>query len=212
MAIDAKTVKQLREATGAGMMDCKRALEETGGDFQKATDLLRQRGVAVAAKRQDRVASEGIIETYVHTGGQIAVMLELSCETPFVAKNSEFKDLAHKLAMHVAWTNPEYLDRDEVPAEVIERERAIHETWAREQGKPDAAIPKIVEGRMEKQFFGERVLLDQPFIQDESVTIRQLITEAIGRIGETIEIKRFIRWRVGETADGQGAEAQEQGA
>lgn len=207
MAIDASTVMKLRELTGAGMMDCKKALTEAGGDFEKATDLLRQKGQAVAAKRQGRQASEGILETYVHTGGQIAVMLELSCETPFVAKNDEFQDLAHKLAMHIAWTNPEYLSRDDIPAEAIERERAVHENWAREQNKPEAALPKIVEGRMEK-FFSERVLLDQPFIQDEDVTIGQLVTNLVGKIGEKIEIKRYIRWRVGETS-AEESEAEE---
>ncbi len=184
-------------------MDCKRALEETKGDFEKATDLLLQRGVAVASKRQDRAASEGIIETYIHTGGQIGVMLELNCETTFVAKNAEFKELAHKLAMHIAWANPEYLTRDQIDPAVIERERSIHEVWAKEQGKPEAALPKIVDGRMEKQFYGERVLLDQPYIQDESVTVGALVTEAVGKIGEKIEVKRYVRWRVGETSDGQ---------
>lgn len=199
MAIDAATVKALRESTGAGMMDCKRALEETGGDFDKATDLLRQKGQAVAAKRQDRQASEGIIETYVHTGGQIAVMLELGCETPFVAKNDDFRELAHKLAMHIAWTRPVFLSRADVPQQDIDRERAVHQAWAEEQKKPAAAMEKIVEGRLEKQFFAEKVLLDQPFIQDEGQTVGQLITEAVGKIGEKIEVKRFVRWSVGET-------------
>lgn len=208
MAIDAATVKKLREMTGAGMMDCKRALEETGGNFEKATDLLRQKGMAVAAKRQSRQASEGIIETYVHTGGQIAVLLELGCETPFVAKNEDFKELAHKLAMHVAWTKPEYLSREEIPQEVVERERQVHEAWAREQGRPEQALPKIVEGRMEKQFYGDRVLVDQPFIQDENKTIQELITEVVGRIGEKIEVKRYIRWQVGEGAEAEDAEEQ----
>ncbi len=208
MAIDAATVKALRDSTGAGMMDCKRALEEANGDVEQATDILRLRGVAVAAKRQDRVATEGIIETYVHTGGQIAVMLEVACETPFVAKNEDFKELAHKLAMHIAWTSPEYLVREEIPAKVIERERNVHETWAKEQGKPEAAIPKIVEGRMEK-FFGERVLLDQPYIQDEDHTIAEIVRDAIGKIGEKIEVKRFIRWRVGETS-GQTQASEEE--
>lgn len=188
------------------MMDCKRALEETGGDFDKATDLLRQKGQAVAAKRQDRQASEGIIETYVHTGGQIAVMVELGCETPFVAKNDDFKELAHKLAMHIAWTRPVYLCREDVPAEEIERERAVHKAWAEEQGKPAAALEKIVEGRLEKQFFAEKVLMDQPFIQDEGQTVKQLVTEVVGKIGEKIEVKRFIRWSVGEAEAQPGAE------
>ncbi len=208
MSIDAATVKKLREQTGAGMMDCKRALEQTNGDFAKATDLLRQKGVAVAEKRQDRVASEGIIETYIHTGGQIGVMLELGCETPFVAKNDDFKELAHKLAMHIAWANPEFKDRSDIPEEAVQHERSIHETWAKEQGKPEAAIPRIVEGRMEK-FFSERVFLDQPFIQDEDVSVKDLITQVVGKIGEKIEVKRYIRWRVGEDAaagsDGEAA-------
>ncbi len=180
-------------------MACKRALEETNGDFEKARDLLRKRGEATAAKRQDRQASEGIIETYIHTGRQIAVMLELGCETPFVAKNEQFQELAHKLAMHIAWTNPEYLKREDISPDVLEREREIHEVWARQQNKPEAALPKIVEGRMEKLFFGEKVLLDQPSIQDEGKTIKQLVNETVAIIGEKIEIKRFVRWRVGET-------------
>lgn len=206
MAIDAQSVKKLREETGAPMMACKKALEETSGNFEKAKDLLRQRGEAAAAKRQDRQASEGIIETYIHTGGQIAVMLELGCETPFVAKNEQFQDLAHKLAMHIAWTNPEYLKRDDITPEALDRERNIHDVWARQQGKPEAALPKIIEGRMEKLFFGEKVLLDQPFIQDEGKTIQQLINEIVAVIGEKIEVKRFIRWRVGETTAGAASE------
>lgn len=190
------------------MMDCKKALEETGGDFEKATDILRQRGQAMAAKRQDRVASEGIIKTYIHTGGQIGVMLELGCETPFVAKNDDFNELAHELAMHIAWTNPKYLTRDEISAEHIEHERKIHEAWAREQGKPDAAIPKIVEGRIEK-YYQEVVLLDQPYIKDDKISVSDLITQYVGKIGEKLEIKRYIRWRVGET---EGVEEVEEGA
>ncbi|MEI6916256.1 MAG: translation elongation factor Ts, partial [Armatimonadota bacterium] len=147
MAIDAGTVKKLREESGAGMMNCKRALEETNGDFEKAKDLLRQRGEAAAAKRQDRKASEGIIDTYIHTGRQLAVMLELGCETPFVAKNEQFQELAHKLAMHVAWTNPQYLCREDITPEEVERELSVHREWAKQQNKPEAALPKIVEGR-----------------------------------------------------------------
>lgn len=197
MAITANMVKELREKTGAGMMECKKALEETGGDFDKASNLLRQRGVAVAAKREARSTNEGTIGAYVHTGGQIGVLVELGCETAPVAKTDEFQGLARDLAMQIAWGAPGYISRDEVPEDQLEQEREVHRQWAIKEGKPEAAIDKIVAGRMEK-FYADVVLLDQPFIRDSNVTIGDLINDAVGKLGEKIVVKRFVRYRVGE--------------
>lgn len=197
MAITANMVKELREKTGAGMMECKKALEETGGDFDKANNLLRQRGVVVAAKRESKATNEGTIGAYVHTGGQIGVLVELGCETAPVAKTEEFQALARDLAMQVAWGAPRYTSREEVPEDQLAQEREIHRQWAIKEGKPEAALDKIVTGRMEK-FYADVVLVDQPFIRDSNVTIGDLISDAIGKLGEKIVIKRFVRYRVGE--------------
>ncbi len=199
MAITANMVKELREKTGAGMMECKQALSETNGDFDKAVNLLRQRGKAVAAKRETRATTEGTIGVYVHTGGQKAVMVELACETAPVAKTEEFQTLARDLAMQVVWSEPKFITREEVPAETIENEREIHKAWAAKENKPEAAVPKIVEGRLEK-FYEDVVLLDQPWIKDSDRKIGDLIHEIIGKLGEKIEVKRFVRFRVGEQA------------
>ena len=199
MAISAETVRDLREKTGAGMMDCKRALEESCGDVEKAINILREKGSAVLAKRESKAASEGTVECYIHTGGKIGVLVELNCETDFVAKTDDFKNLAKDLAMHISWSNPEYLARENIPCDKIECEREIHKQWAVNQGKPEAALPKIIEGRMEK-YFSTVVLLDQPFIKNEDVTIGELIREKAGKLGEKMEIRRFARFRVGEEA------------
>jgi elongation factor Ts len=197
VAITANMVKDLREKTGAGMMDCKKALEETGGDFDKAANLLRQKGIAVAAKREAKATSEGTIGAYIHTGGKIGVLVELGCETDFVAKTDEFQNLAKDIAMQLAWGSPKYIRREEVPQEEIEAEREVHRQWAIKEGKPEKAIDNIVTGRMER-FFEDVCLLDQPFIRDSDVKIGDLLNEAIGKLGEKIVIQRFVRYRVGE--------------
>ena len=197
MAITAEMVKKLRDKTGAGMMDCKRALAETDGDFDKAVDLLRQKGLAVAAKRESKVASEGIITSYIHTGGKIGVLVELNCETDFVARTDEFKELGHDLAMHIAWSNPSYVRREEIPEDFLQREREIHRQWAINEGKPPQAIDKIVEGKMES-FYSANCLLDQPFVKDNDMSVNDRLTEVMGKLGEKIAVGRFVRLRVGE--------------
>lgn len=199
MAISAETVRDLREKTGAGMMDCKRALEQAGGDMEKATAILREKGAAVLAKREAKATTEGTVASYIHSGGKIGVMVELDSETDFVAKTDEFQELARDIAMHIAWTQPEYLSREEIPAEKVAAEREIHEQWAKNQGKPEAAMAKIVEGRMEK-YFSAMVLLDQPFVKNEDTSIGELIREKAGKLGEKIVVRRFVRFRVGEEA------------
>ena len=197
MQVSANMVKELREKTGAGMMDCKRALAETGGDFQKALDYLRQKGLATAAKRAGRVASEGRIGSYIHAGGKIGVMVEVNCETDFVAKTDDFQAFAKDIAMHIAASNPSYIRREEVTVELLEREKEIYRAQARDAKKPEKVIDKIVEGKLEK-FYGETCLLEQPFVKDPDLTIQDLLNGLIGKLGEKIEIRRFTRYQVGE--------------
>ena len=197
MEVSANMVKDLREKTGAGMMDCKKALTETGGDFQKALDYLRQKGLATAAKRAGRVASEGRIGAYIHAGGKIGVMVEVNCETDFVAKTDDFQAFAKDIAMHIAASNPSYIRREEVTVEVLEREKEIYRAQARDAKKPEKVIDKIVEGKLEK-FYGETCLLEQPFVKDPDLTIQDLLNGLIGKLGEKIEIRRFTRYQVGE--------------
>ncbi|NWF55720.1 MAG: translation elongation factor Ts [Syntrophaceae bacterium] len=197
MEVSAHMVKDLREKTGAGMMDCKKALAETGGDFQKALDYLRQKGLATAAKRAGRVASEGRVGSYIHAGGKIGVMVEVNCETDFVAKTDDFQAFAKDVAMHIAASNPSYIRREEVTAEVLEREKEIYRAQARDAKKPEKVIDKIVEGKLEK-FYGESCLLEQPFVKDPDLTIQELLNGLIGKLGEKIEIRRFTRYQVGE--------------
>lgn len=199
MAITAEMVKKLREQTGAGMMDCKKALTETGGDYEKAVTLLREKGIAVAAKRESRAASEGVIGSYIHMGGQIGVLVEMNCETTFVAKTDEFQQLAKDVAMHISWSNPDYLKREDIPADVLEKERAVHRQWAVKEGKPENVIDRIVEGRM-KDFYSRVCLLEQPYVKEEDQTIQDLINNLMGKIGEKLSVARFIRFRVGEGA------------
>jgi len=198
MAISVEDIKKLREQTGAGMMDCKKALLEANGDLEKAIAILRERGIAVAQKRESRTASEGIIGCYIHTGGQIGVMVELNCETTFVAKTDEFQNLAKEIAMQIAWSNPDYLRREDIPEEVIAKEREVHRQWAINQGKPEQVIDRIVEGRM-NEFYSRVCLLEQPFIRDEEQTVQDVINAAIAKLGEKIQVARFVRYRVGET-------------
>lgn len=197
MAVTAERVKELRETTGAGMMDCKKALEQAGGDMEKAIGILREKGSAVLSKREAKATTEGTVACYIHTGGKVGVMVELDCETDFVAKTDDFKELAHDIAMQIAWSQPEYVSREDIPEARIEQEREIHHQWALNQGKPEAALPKIIEGRLEK-FYSTVVLLDQPFIKNEDVSISELIREKAGKLGEKIVLQRFVRYRVGE--------------
>lgn len=200
--IPGNLVKELRQRTGVGILDCKRALEETEGNLEKAIEYLRKKGLAKAAKRSGRVTKEGLVGSYIHAGGRIGVLVEVSCETDFVARTAEFQELVKDTAMQIAASNPLYLDRDMVPAEVVEKERQILRTQAIESGKPEKAIDRIVEGRTEK-FFSEVCLLDQPFIKDPSLTVRELLNTAISRTGENISIRRFARYQLGEDLNGE---------
>lgn len=195
--ITAEMVKQLRERTGAGMMDCKKALTETNGDSEKAIELLRERGIAKAAKKAGRVAAEGLVEAYIHGGGRIGVLVEVNIETDFAAKNEEFKTFVKDIAMQIAASNPEYVSREDVPASVLENEKEILRVQARNEGKPEKIIEKMVEGRIEK-FYSEKCLLDQAFIKDPDMTVDQLLKEKIAHIGENITIRRFARFERGE--------------
>jgi elongation factor Ts len=197
--INAKDVKKLRDMTGAGMMDCKKALVETDGDLEKAIDLLRAKGASKAAKRADKSANEGTIGSYVHFDDKTAVIVELNCETDFVANTDAFKALAKDLALHIASSAPLAISKDEIPAEVVDRERRIFIEQVKEEGKPEAIAEKIVEGKLQK-FFKESTLLAQPFVKDQDKTIEQLITEVSARTGEKIEVARFARFKVGESA------------
>ena len=197
MEVSSSMVKDLREKTGAGMMDCKKALSETGGNFEKAVDYLRQKGLATAAKRAGRIASEGRVGSYIHAGGKIGVMVEVNCETDFVAKTDDFQSFAKDVAMHIAASSPLYIQREDVPPEVLEREREIYRAQAREAGKPEKIMEKIVEGKLEK-FYSEVCLLEQPFIKDPDLTVQDLLNGLIGKLGEKVEIRRFSRFQVGE--------------
>lgn len=197
MTISAKDVKELRDRTGAGMMECKGALQEANGDMEGAIDLLRARGAAKAAKRSEREAREGTVASYVHMGGRIGVLVELSCETDFVAKNEEFQALARDVAMHVAATNPSAVSRDQIPGEHVERERGVYREQMRESGKPEQIWDKIVDGKLEK-FYAESALLEQPFVRNPDQTVGELITQVAARTGEKIEIRRFARYAIGE--------------
>jgi elongation factor Ts len=195
--VSASMVKDLREKTGAGMMDCKKALAETGGDFQKAIDYLRQKGLATAAKRAGRIASEGRIGSYIHAGGKIGVMVEVNCETDFVAKTDDFQAFAKDIAMHIAASSPLYIRREDVSPEVLQREREIYQAQARDAKKPEKIIDRIVDGKLEK-FYGEICLLEQPFVKDPDITVQDLLNGLIGKLGEKVEIRRFTRFQVGE--------------
>ena len=198
--ISAELVKNLREKTGAGMMECKKALTESSGDFEKAVDLLRQKGLASAVKKAGRTASEGLIESYIHMG-KLGTMIEVNCETDFVARTDDFKELAKDIAMHIAAANPRYLSREDVPQEVLEREKEIYR--AQVAGKPAQVVEKIIEGKLEK-FFSDTCLVDQIFIKDpdQKKKIKDLVTEKISKLGENIIIRRFARFQLGEIAAG----------
>ncbi len=195
--ISAAMVKELREKTGAGIMDCKRALADSDGDLDKATDLLRKKGLADAAKKSGRTATEGTVASYIHAGGKIGVMVEVNCETDFVAMNPDFQAFARDIAMHVAAANPLFLRREEVEASVLEKEREIYWAQARESGKPEGVFPRIVEGRVEK-FFTENCLLEQKFIKEPDKSVQEVLTGMVARIKENITIRRFVRFQLGE--------------
>jgi elongation factor Ts len=199
--ITAGQVKQLREATGAGMMDCKHALQEAGGDFERAVALLREKGLASAAKRAGRSANQGLVESYIHFNHTVGVLAEVNCETDFVANTQEFRQLAKDLCLHIASPSaPRFVARDEVPSEEIEYERKIFQTQARESGKPDAVVDKIVDGKM-NAFFASIVLLDQPFVKDDGKTVQQLLDEVSAKVGEKVAVRRFVRYKLGEGAE-----------
>ncbi|MCZ2128320.1 MAG: translation elongation factor Ts [Anaerolineales bacterium] len=198
MQITTEMIKQLRAATNAPMLDCRKALQEADGDFDKAVDWLREKGMATAAKRSDREASNGVVELYAHGGGRVGVMVEVNCETDFVARNEQFRNLAHEIALQIAAAAPKYVSADEIPAAELEREAEIARTRAKEEGKPENILPKIVEGRIEK-YKDEVSLLRQAYIRDESVTIEKLILQNVAAIGESIVVRRFQRWELGES-------------
>lgn len=197
MEISAAMVKELRERTGAGMMDCKKALVESNGDPEKAIEYLREKGLAAAAKKAGRVTAEGKVESYIHMGGRIGVLVEINCETDFVAKTKEYEDFCKDIAMQIAASRPEYVLRDEVPELVIEKERNILKAQALNEGKPEKVIERMVEGRIEK-FYREVCLMEQPFIKDPDKSVKQLLTELISRLGENVAIRRFSRYELGE--------------
>ena len=198
MSVDAKVVKVLREKTGAGMMDCKRALVETNGDLAKAIEELRKAGVAKAEKKGSRAAQEGLIYSYIHHGGRLGVLLEVNCETDFVAKTDGFKELVHNLSIQIAATNPVSVSRDSVSKDLVKKEKNIYVEQAKSSKKPENLIEKIVEGKMDK-YFQENCLLEQPFIKDPDKTIKDLITETIATLGENITVGRYIRFAIGES-------------
>jgi elongation factor Ts len=197
MEVSASTVKELRERTGAGMMDCKKALAETGGDVQKAVDFLRQKGLAAAAKKAERAATDGAVGAYVHPGGKIGVLVEINCETDFVARTAEFQALLKDIAMQVAAANPRVVRLEEVSADELEKEKAIYRQQALDTGKPEKVVEKIVEGKIER-FYSEVCLMEQSFIKDPDKNISGVINDAIARLGENIQIRRFARYHLGE--------------
>ncbi len=195
--ISASDVKTLRERSGAGMMDCKKALEEANGDIEKASELLREKGLAAAVKKAGRIAAEGIVDSYIHMGGKIGVLVEVNCETDFVAKTDEFKAFVRDIAMHIAATNPMYVSEEEIDPAVLEKEKEILTVQALNEGKPAAVVEKMVEGRI-KKFKKEICLLDQPFVKDPDKTVQDLVTDQVAKIGEKVSIRRFTRYEMGE--------------
>ncbi|MGA7625797.1 MAG: translation elongation factor Ts [Candidatus Acidiferrales bacterium] len=204
--VSAQQVKELRERTGVGFSACREALVETGGDIEKAIDILRKKGQATAAKKAQRATSEGLVSSYIHAGGKIGVLVEVNCESDFVARTGDFHKLCHDVAMHIAALDPRFLRREEVTQETLDREREIYKEQAKATGKPEAVIEKIVSGKMEK-FYEENCLYEQHFIKDESMTVKELIDHTIAKIGENIAVSRFSRFKVGEM-DGRSGDAE----
>jgi len=199
MEITAALVKKLRDATGAGMMECKAALTEAGGNLDEATTILRKRGLASATKKAGRSTNEGLIGHYIHMGGKIGVLVEVNCESDFVARTDDFQSLAREISMHIAAANPQYVRREDVPADIIERERSIYRSQLEDQKKPAAVVDKIIEGKL-GSFYEQVCLLDQPSIRDPKLTVGQLVQQAIAKMGENISVPRFVRFKLGETA------------
>jgi elongation factor Ts len=197
--IPASQVKQLREITGAGMMECKKALRESGGDLDRAQEILRERGLAGVEKRKGRVAGDGVVESYIHGEGRIGVLVEVNCETDFVARTEEFRELAREVAMQVAAQSPRWVSRDEVPEDVVESERKVYAERARQLGKPENVLDKIVDGMLDS-FYKETVLLDQPYIREGSKSVDDLVKEVASKVGENVIIRRFVRYQLGEEA------------
>ncbi len=197
MEISALTVKELREKTGAGVLECKKALTEMNGDMQKAVDYLRQRGLAAAKKRAEKTAADGLVCSYIHPGGKVGVLVEVNCETDFVAKTEAFSALVKDVAMHIAAMSPHYVSRAEVPLDVVEKEKAIYSAQAKESGKPQNVIDKIAEGKMER-FYKDACLIEQSFVKNPDITIGKLVIDAIAKLGENISIRRFARFKAGE--------------
>ncbi|MFN2544314.1 MAG: translation elongation factor Ts [Actinomycetota bacterium] len=193
----AAEVKTLRDATGAGMMDAKRALQDAAGDLRRATELLRERGLASVGKRRDRAANEGLVQSYIHFNNRVGVLIEINCETDFVANTDEFKALAKDVALHIASARPRWITTEEVPEDILAGERKVYEEWARQQGKPEQALTKIVEGKL-TAFYKDNVLLEQPFVKDDSKSIGQLTDEISAKVGEKIAVRRFARFELGE--------------
>jgi len=206
--ITAKMVKELREKTNAGMMDCKKALTETGGDMDKAIDYLRQKGLLTARKRAGRATKEGVAHAYIHAGSKLGVLVEINCETDFVARNEQFIEFAHNVAMHIAAANPVALDVASLPPDIVEKEKAIYRAQALEMGKPEKILDKIIEGRL-KKFYSEACLLEQPYVKDPDLTIGDLLNETVAKLGENINIRRFSRFQVGEDVEGDTQETGE---
>lgn len=198
--INAEKVKQLRDHTGAGMMDCKSALQEAGGDFEEAITILRKKGIATAAKKAGRTASDGVITSYIHQGSKMGALVEVNCETDFVARTQEFQDLAHNIAVHIAAMNPPYRTREEVPEEVLNKEREILLAQLADSNKPENIKKQVVEGRLEK-WYTENVFMDQPFVKDESIKMHQLIASQIAKFGENIVVRRYKRFKLGESTE-----------
>ena len=198
MAISVELIKQLRESTGAGILECRKALENANGDLNAAMDFLREKGLATALKRATRDASEGVVEVYSHGGGRVGVLLELNCETDFVGRSEAFRTLAHELALQIAASSPEFILESDIPQEVIDRETRIATAKAKEEGKPEAILPRIVEGAL-KKYKTEFVLMNQAYIRDEAITVQELVNQNIAALGENIIIRRFARWALGET-------------
>ena len=196
MTITSQMVKELRDKTNAGMMDCKKALTETSGDMEKAVDLLRQKGLAVAAKRAGRETKEGVVDCYIHAGGKLGVMIEVGCETDFVAKTDDFKAFAKNVAMHIAAVNPVSITREEIPAELLEREREIYVNQALESGKPQQIVDKIVGGKIEK-YLAEVCLMEQKYVKNPDLSVQDLLNELVAKMGENISIKNFVRFQIG---------------
>ncbi|MCB2213826.1 translation elongation factor Ts [bacterium] len=209
MEITTEMIKELRDATGCGILDCRAALRDADGDFDKAGDILREKGLAKAAKRADREASEGIIETYSHGEGRMAVMVELNCETDFVGRSEGFLELAHELALQIAAANPLYLTEEEIPQSALDHEASIAEARAKEEGKPDKIIPKIVEGYL-KKYKEETVLLNQPYVRDGSMSVQDLINEQVIKLGEKVVVRRFVRWELGAESGDDAEDAEEE--